>query len=171
MYNQAFDLYHAIFRMIHMINRFQDNEILEIDRIRIWDFYLLFPYKVHQIRLNNNYADCIKYRKEFIKKEANLYDYVYDGRKFLERLQPYQLAALNCLASYGIIDTEALLNDKIKINDKKKLMNICSSIGGLSIEEKNTLSWLCLFFKTMPMNGTDGLKSRTKLLISKYDGN
>lgn len=39
-YNQAFDLYHTIFRILHLINRFENEQMIEVDRIRIWDFYL-----------------------------------------------------------------------------------------------------------------------------------
>lgn len=48
-YNPAFDLYHCIFRMIHIIQRLDDNECLEVDKIRIWDFYILFPSKAYTI--------------------------------------------------------------------------------------------------------------------------
>ena len=41
MYNHAFDLYHCIYRIIHILMRLEENDILELDRLRIWDFYLL----------------------------------------------------------------------------------------------------------------------------------
>ena len=47
MYNQVFDMYHCIYRIIHILKRLHENEILELDRLRIWDFYILFPYKIH----------------------------------------------------------------------------------------------------------------------------
>ena len=171
MYNQAFDIYHGVYRILHILERLEDCEILELDRLRIWDFYLLFPYKTYEIRLGKNYKEIISFRKQYIKKDTNLYDSIYDGRKLLERLRPYQMGALNCLASYGILDSGQLLNnDKVKITDKVKLMELTQHIGKLTNEENNVLSWLCTFFRTFPMKGVNGFKSRTKLLISKYDG-
>lgn len=50
-YNQAFDLYHCIFRILNFLNRFNPSDIIEVDKLRIWDFYFLFPNKVYDIRL------------------------------------------------------------------------------------------------------------------------
>jgi hypothetical protein len=150
--------------------RLEENDILELDRLRIWDFYLLFPSKVYEIRLGNDLKEIAKLRKRYITKGDNPYDTVHDGRKFLERLRPYQMGALTCLSSYGILNAQRLLNNEIEILNKEKLIELVKHVSELPTEEKNTLSWLCLFFKTFPMNGNNGFKSRTKLLISKYDG-
>lgn len=170
MYNQAFDLYHGIFRILHILNRFQNNEVLELDRLRIWDFYLLFPYKTYEIRLSREHKEIALFRKTYIKQGANPYDSVYDGRKLLERLRPYQIGALSCLASYGIINADKLLDNEVEITDRSKLIALTQNLANLSDEENNVLSWLCTFFRTFPLNGNNGFKSRTKLIISKYDG-
>lgn len=71
MYNHAFDLYHCIYRIIHILMRLEENDILELDRLRIWDFYLLFPSKVYEIRLGNDFKEIVKLRKQYITKEYN----------------------------------------------------------------------------------------------------
>ena len=53
-YNQAYDLYHTIFRFLQFLNRFEKDELIEIEKLRIWDFYLLFPSKINSIRLKQN---------------------------------------------------------------------------------------------------------------------
>src|SRR6218665_3061037 len=99
-YNQAFDLYHTIFRLIHFLNKFENQTVLEIERVRIWDFYLLFPSKIHEIRLKQSESDIKKIRKEFIKDSNNPYEKITENRKVFEKIKPYQQAALNCIASY-----------------------------------------------------------------------
>ncbi|MBR1682035.1 MAG: hypothetical protein IJ700_01520 [Bacteroidaceae bacterium] len=42
-YNPAFDLYHTIWRMAHILQCVGPDESYEVERMRIWDFYLLFP--------------------------------------------------------------------------------------------------------------------------------
>ena len=49
------------------------------------------------------------------------------------------------------------------------VLKIYKELDKLADEEHNALSWLCLYFRTFPMNGVNGFKSRTKLLVSKYD--
>lgn len=107
-YNQALDLYHTIFRLLHFLNKFENQTILEIERVRIWDFYLLFPSKIHEIRLKQDESDIRRIRKEFIKDSNNPYERITDNRKIFEKIRPYHQAALNCIASYGIIDKSSI---------------------------------------------------------------
>lgn len=156
--------------MLHILNKYDVNEKVEVERLRIWDFYLLFPNKIHSIRIGGyEYHEAILKRR-YISKVDNPYNTVYDGRKFLERQRPYQMAALNYLASLGIIAAENLFNQEVVLLNREKLDSILANIGELTTLEKNTLSWLSLYFKVSPLNGPKGLKNRTGLLISKYDG-
>lgn len=168
-YNPAFDLYHCIFRMIHIIQRLDDNECLEVDKIRIWDFYILFPSKAYTIKIRRNEDLFKSWRCTYIKKIKNPYEYSGDNRKLFDRLCPYQMAALSSLVSYGIIDKSHFLNKEIKISNRVLLEKFIEKTGALSEIERNVLSFMSLFSKSMSMLGIDGLKSRTNLMESKYD--
>lgn len=170
MYNQAFDLYHSIFRMIHILNKYDVNEVADTDRLRIWDFYLLFPQKIHTIRLSKDMSEARKLRSTICKNCNNPYDTISDRRKLLERLRPYQIGALTYLASLGIIDGDRLLNNEVVLVNREKLNQIILTVGKLDIQESNALAWLIMTFRLFPLNGVNGLKDRTGLLISKYDG-
>ena len=168
-YNPAFDLYHCIFRMIHIIQRLDDNDCLEVDKIRIWDFYVLFPSKTYTIMIRRNEEDLKSWRKHYINKTKNPYEYNGDNRKLFDRLRPYQMAALSSLVSYGIIDKKHFLNKEIMISNRALLNKFIEKTGALSQTESNTLSFMSLFSKSMSMLGIYGLKSRTNLMESKYD--
>ena len=156
--------------MFHILNKFEVNEKVEIERLRLWDFYLLFPNKIHNISIKGLEFQEAKSFKKYILKKDNPYNTVYDGRQFLEKQRPYQMASLNYMASLGIIGTENLFNNEVVLLDRDKLNSILCNIGTLDNQEKNALSWLSAYFKTFPLNGPKGLKNRTGLLISKYDG-
>ena len=168
-YNQAYDLYHTVFRFLQFLNRFDTESIIEIDRLRIWDFYLLFPNKIYEIRLKRDESDIRKIRNKYIKKTNNPYDEIYENRKVFEKIKPYQLAALNCIASYGIIKKETLSLNRVMISDKGILEKYIEELGELSAKEKNIVSLLTSHFYLMSMFGADGLKNRTNLLESRYD--
>ncbi len=51
-YHQAFDLYHTAYRMIQLLTYFERGESVEIDRLRIWDYYLLFPIEIQRIKFS-----------------------------------------------------------------------------------------------------------------------
>lgn len=168
-YNQAFDLYHTIYRLLHFLNKFENNTILEIDRVRIWDFYLLFPNEIHKIRLKRNEADIRKLRNKFIRNSNNPYEKINEQRKIFEKIKPYQQAALNCIASYGIIDKSALNQQRISIVNKDILIEFVNNFKEISIVEKNVIALMTSHFNQVSLFGTDGLKNRTNLIESKYD--
>lgn len=168
-YNQAFDIYHTIYRLLHFLNKFENQTIIEVDRIRIWDFYLLFPNKIHEIRLKKEENDIRKIRKLFIRDSKNPYEKILENKKIFEKIKPYQIAALNCIASYGIIDKSALNEQKISIVQKSILIEFVNKIQDLSPKERNIISLMTSHFNQISMFGTDGLKSRTNLIESKYD--
>lgn len=70
-YNPAFDLYHSIFRMAHIAAKLDGDESLEIDKVRIWDFYMLFPDKVHNITIRRDEEDLRNYRSTYLHPENN----------------------------------------------------------------------------------------------------
>lgn len=168
-YNQAYDLYHTIFRFLQFLNRFEKGELIEIEKLRIWDFYLLFPSKIHSIRLKQNESDIRQLKKRFIKDSKNPYEVITENRKVFEKLKPYQLAALNCIASYGIIDKSLLNQHRISIVNKNILKEFVEKYDELSDNEKNVISLMTSHFNQISLFGVDGLKNRTKLMESRYD--
>lgn len=168
-YNQAFDLYHTIFRILHFLNKFENGEKIEMERIRIWDFYLLFPSKIHEIRLKQTESDIRKLRKEFIKDSNNPYEKIYENRKVFEKIKPYQLAAINCIASYGIIDKLSINQQIVKILNKEILKEFVNNFDELTPKEQNVISLMTSHFNQISLFGTDGLKNRTSLMESRYD--
>lgn len=168
-YNQALDLYHTIFRLLHFLNKFENQTILEVERVRIWDFYLLFPNKIHDIILKQSESDIRKLRKDFIKDSKNPYEQISNNRKIFEKIKPYQQAALNCIASYGIIDKSLLNQDRISIINKDILVEFVKNFEDLSPKERNVIALMTSHFNQVSLFGKDGLKSRTSLIESKYD--
>ncbi|WP_370409004.1 ABC-three component system middle component 5 [Tenacibaculum dicentrarchi] len=168
-YNQALDLYHTVFRLLHFLNKFENKTLIEIERIRIWDFYLLFPSKIHDIRLKQGESDIRKLRKQFIKDSKNPYEKISENRKVFEKIKPYQIAALNCIASYGIIDKSFLSQQRISIINKRILTEFVNNFEDLPPKEKNVIALMTSHFNQISLFGTDGLKNRTNLLESKYD--
>lgn len=168
-YNPAFDLYHCIFRMAHIVQKLDDGESFPVDKVRIWDFYLLFPSKLYNIHLKRNETKIRIALHRFIKKSRNPYEYRGDNRKLLEWIKPFQVSALNCLVSCGILNKDEYISGNVKVINHKALDMFVEESGDFTNEENNVLSFLSLLSKNMPLTGTYGLKYRTNLLEYKYD--
>jgi len=168
-YHQAFDLYHSVYRILQILTHFERSEYVEIDRLRIWDFYLLFPDKMSTIKLKKDEADIKALIKNYISSKENPYENIIDNRKMFEKIKPYQFTAIKCLASYGIINKEFLSENRVTIISKTILENHVAKFEPLSAKERNVIGLLTSHFYQISMYGPMGLKDRTKLLESRYD--
>lgn len=168
-YNPAFDLYHGIFRMAHIVQRLDGNESFEIDKVRIWDFYLLFPDRVYTITIRRDEEDLRKYRSEYLRPSHNPYEFKGENRKLFEWIKPVQKSALNCLVSCGILNKDIFEAGRVSVADHEALTELIGKTGDISLRERNVLSFMSMLSRNMPMTGEYGLKARTKLLESKYD--
>ena len=121
MYNPAFDPFNGIYRMLNILRHFGVGEIIEVDRLRIYDFYLLFPYKTYKIRFKRTEENFRKRLTQYVEKKENPYNISSNDRRLFERLRPYQMIALSHLASYGLISPSQLLEYRVKIIDYGKM--------------------------------------------------
>ncbi|WP_227943717.1 ABC-three component system middle component 5 [Chryseobacterium sp. X308] len=155
--------------MLHLIGKISNNDKIEVDRVRIWDYYLLFPSQIFQIKPRRNETEFKKLLKQLNVTKENPYQKISDERMILEKIKPYQISALNCLASYNIISKDELLEDKVSIISKELLAQYVNSIGNLSAREKNIITIVTSQFYEISLFGDNGLKCRSNLLESKYD--
>lgn len=168
-YQKSFDLYHTVYRMLKLLVHFKGEKFIELDRLRIWDYYLLYPNKMQDIRLTREEKDIKAYIKRFITKPNNPYENVLNDRKMFEKIKPYQMSAINSLASYGIINKDYLIENRISNVDKDFFTKNEMNFEDLSIQEENTIRLLTSHFYQVPLFGLNGLKNKTGLLESKYD--
>ncbi len=163
-YHPAFDPYNCAFRMLQLLDYMKLSEI-ELDRLRIWDFYFTFPNEVRKITFPQSLAPL---KQIFKKKESNPYEDIIDTRGIADRMKPYQMSALKSLASYELIDSKMLSEKVVKRTNKEVPKNLLEKFGELTIEKENILK-LITGFSDLPLYGKMGLKARTGLIEFKYD--
>jgi len=155
--------------MIQLLGYFRRSEYIEIDRLRIWDYYLLFPNKLSNIKLKRDEKDIKTLINAFIVRADNPYEEVMDDRKMFEKIKPYQMTAIKSLASYGIVNKDYLSTNRITSIDIEVIKSYLTKLEKLSKQEENTIKLLTSHFYQMSLYGEYGLKDRSKLLESKYD--
>jgi len=168
-YQQAFDLYHTVYRMIKLLAHFKRNDYVEIERLRIWDYYLLYPNKMNNIKLKRDEKDIKEIIKHYILKGDNPYEQVVNDRKMFEKIKPYQMTAIKSLASYNIINKDYLTLNRITTVTSDIFDKYSDDLKKMSVQEQNAIRLLTSHFYQMPLTGTYGLKHRSDLLESKYD--
>jgi hypothetical protein len=163
-YHPVFDVYHCIFRMLQLIVKMQSGEV-EVEKIRIWDYYLTFPHEIVKISFPREYLEY----KKFFKEINNPYENILGTKRTFDKMQSIQMTALKSLASYNFIDTKKLDKGLVSRLDFELSSELFTQINDLSPREKNIIELLTKVFYDIPLLGENGLKYRTGLLNFKYD--
>lgn len=160
-YHPAFDIYNCAFRLLQLLNYIQQAEI-ELDRLRIWDFYITFPNEARKIVFPRDLSEL---KKIFKDKPNNPYEDLIDPRRIAERMKPFQISALRYLASYGLIDSNLFSKNIIKRTEKDLPLELNNRIKEIGIEKENIIK-LVRGFNNLALSG---VKERTGLLEFRYD--
>lgn len=163
-YHSAFDMYHSVYRMLQLLSNLKEDYV-ELERLRIWDYYLAFPNEMTKIRYEKSSNDI----RNLFPKKYNPYEVVIDGKIIFEKMRTYQLTAIKTLASHGLIKMDYLTNNRITRIDKSIFEDVLKNFEPPSDRESNIIKIMTTYFYTMPMYGDNGLKDRTNLLEYRYD--
>ena len=170
MYIPAFDPFAACYRMLHILAILGTGEVMEADRLRILDYYLMLPVRVYGIRLRNSESAFRALRRQYVPRRESPYCVVTNERRLFERMRPYQMTALHRLAACGLISPGRLLPGEVSVPDAQCLAQAVAALEPLPASGRNVIAWLDHCFRTTPLAGEYGLKYRTQLMEYKYDG-
>ena len=156
-YHQAYDSYHCIFRMLQILSWIGEKK-LELDRIRIYDYYLLFPQELKNASLPKAYQKIKRTQPQ------SRYNKVFNPNQIYYHLESFQISALQTLASYNLIEKQQFQKNIIL----RSTMPIPNGLKGL-IDKNINLEihkLLIEYFETIPIKE---LKKRTKFIEYKYE--
>lgn len=161
-YHPAYDAYHCAFRVLLAVDTLKT---IELAKLRILDFFLVFPAEVATVRLPKELSEA--------KKEAKILWNEYHGpvsaRRTFQDMEHIHVASVRALAASNLLDKSRLdagvaersntpiperfskLMTEARARDSKMTDFILNGLGGL------------------PTQGIDGLKHRTGLLEYRYD--
>jgi len=140
-------------------------EQMEVDKLRILDFYLAFPSELLEIQ---SFKGFKKYER-FIKAETNIYERVIDRKRLFFKMEQIQISAIKALISYGILDANEFKNGKIKRTEVSISDSLKERIEKANQENINLIALITGPLASMNLYGHLGLKERTNLIEFKYD--
>ena len=162
-YHPAFDPYHCIFRVMRLLDKLPPASY-ELDRIRILDFYLLFPSAISEMKFPKKF---IRYRK--LAGAKNKYDLIRDPLRVFIQLEPFQRAGISELAARGFISSEALSDNKVLAIEKAIPDSLAAALNKANEEDSDFLELLTGPMIKIDLYGESGLRGRTKLFEYRYD--
>jgi hypothetical protein len=164
-YHPRNDVFHCTFRLLSILSLIDKSDI-EIPRLKIIDFYIVFPHLVKDISFPRIAAGSVK-----IKKQAQAFNIPYENlpssRMLFSEMGDFQLRAIDILKAKNILEITS--EGMIKKGD-----NFSSSIVSDLAKENSITSddFYKQFIKIImgcPLYGENGLKKRTGLMEYRYD--
>lgn len=165
-YQQELDPYHTMFRLARLIEILRMGP-LSRDKVRILDFYLLFPFRISDIRLSRSHRKFKKLGK--IYGSTVPYAAQPADRIMFTRMEPIQNAALQTLTFQKVFDEEELIYGRVSLIAHALPESIVERISVLNKKEADLMEFLTALAAGYEMIGENELKARTGLMESRYD--
>ncbi len=163
-YHPAFDIYHGIFRILRILDKIP-SITLEIDRLRILDFYLLFPNELS----NFTFPAELRNEKSRLPLKSNPYRQINDPKRIFFRLEPYQICALKSLVAREFIDESLFLEGKVQRTENPLPEALSKEIQQANEPFPALVEFLTGPLLNIDLYGKSGLKGRSDLFEYRYD--
>lgn len=164
-YHPAFDASHCSYRIVKLFNKLEENHYLEEDRIKIIDFYTVFPKQIKFIKFPK------KVNSKLIRKEIEKINDTYRPCKnpflMVKKMAFIQEKVLQIL----VINEYLYKKESSKEYKKGKKFNQLALSSQILNEYINQEVEILIFdfLLNHPLSGKDGLKNRSSLMEFRYD--
>jgi hypothetical protein len=166
-FQPALDPFHAVFRLLRLRSFFNTSPALSREHVRILDFYLLFPFRIREMRLFPKHQKYKKLSEEYSRLTP--YGEQPDAPLMFQRMEPMQTAALETLAVRSYLDLSALQSDAVTATTQEMPKEIAKRAAKLNDEQADLVEFLHILATEYNLSGDNGLKARTGLLEHRYD--
>ncbi len=164
LYHPFSDPRHCVFRLLRLLEQIGSREV-ELQRLRIWDFYLLFPDALALVTLpRGNLA-----LQRQLEANRNSYEVLPDVKRAFARLEPMQQAAVRHLATKDLIDPKRLRDGLVARTAIPLPGELASLIQERNTESESLIKFLTTAFFDLELYGAQGVRKRTELFDYRYD--
>lgn len=161
-YHPAYDAYHCLFRMMAIIEKTGE---LEIEKLKILDFYILFPSLLSNVKMPRQFTKV----KKTAERYHNAYHDPLNPVMIFKEMRKIQDAAIKCMVATGYISSEDLSKGFIVRTEKTLPHKISSDMKEFLDSKEPFSSFITESMAKFHLTGPDGLKSRTQLMEHRYD--
>lgn len=164
LYHPFKDCNHCLYRLLSVLVAI--NNPIAVEKLRVIDFYYLFPYFLKTIEPWP--SDIMAYKK-FIKEIDAPFECLPNKAKLFFDLNQLQTQAIYYLASKGILSVTELQEGSAVLIDEKIPREILNTIGKDYFPNGNVFKILTEAIPLTKWSGPNGLKKRSGLMEYKYD--
>lgn len=166
-YQPAFDPFHAVFRLLRLREAVLKDGPLDKDHLKILDFYLLFPFRIDGIRLQQGHRKFRRLATQYAA--AKPYGDQPEDRVLFGRMNTMQTVALDTMSAKRLIDSKKYELGTVVRADTIIPDDLAARVTEANTEEADLVSFLGVLAREYHLLGNDGLKSRSGLMEHRYD--
>ncbi|WP_448662481.1 ABC-three component system middle component 5 [Sphingomonas sp. CJ20] len=166
-YQPALDRYHTIFRLMALVRELSTCLPIEVDKLRLLDFFLAFPFRLETFSFKKAHASLKKVGKSY--RLTQPYGGIPDDATLFLRMAPVQALALDTLAAHALIDPDAYQRGVIMAGDAKTPDALSEAIATYISDNAALFEAIRTLACDYALLGSDGLKRRSGLMEYKYD--
>lgn len=162
LYNKVIDPYHSLLRMLSICH-LSKNNILEYERLRMYDFLLAFPSHITDCTLPRS----LTRQKNVFKKYLNTYNR-FNAKISYQNMESVQDAVILQLESLSILK-KSINTNEYKIQKEYISTELLNVLQNSTSIDNELLKLISDGLSEINLYGANGLKDRLKILEYKYD--
>ena len=164
-FQPAFDVLHTEFRFLRLRRMIGSDASWHFDKLRIIDFYLVFFFRLTEVRLLPKHRALKKLALEYSRKH---YEMQPDDHLLFSRMEVSQKAAITSLVSFGYFDNQQFEHELLVSTRLTEPDRLNKRIEEINANEERLIKALgeIATYETL---GPDGLKARSGLIEHRYD--
>lgn len=166
-YQPALDRYHTVFRLLAIVGNIDSCLPVDVDKLRILDFYLIFPFRLETFRFKQPQVSLKKVGKSY--RAMQPYGGIPDDASLLLRMASVQALAIDTLAAQSLIDPDAYKQGVIMVGEGEAPEPLSKSIAAFVADNAALFEVIRILACDYSFLGDDGLKRRSGLMEYKYD--
>jgi hypothetical protein len=145
----------------------QSINVVETARLRILDFFLMFPAEIRRIRLPSK----LMATRKIAAALANPYHGPVSMYQVFREMEHIQLAAFRSLAASGVFDASDFEQGMIRRTEAQLPNELQLGLDESRLRNAEAFELVALKLSQIPLAGIDGLKHRSGLMEHRYDVN
>lgn len=161
-YHPAYDAYHSLFRQLIVIDSLQS---IDLAKLRILDFFLVFPAEIRSIRLPREQMAA----RKVAEQRVNPYHGPVNSKKTFQDMEQIHVAALRALAASNLIEKDKLDSGLAERSSTELPSDMLDMIALSKKRDPEMIDFILFGLGKMETQGVNGLKDRSGLLEYRYD--
>lgn len=165
-FQPAFDVFHTEFRFIRLRRLMRSDAPMHYDQLRIADFYLLFFFRLQDVRLSSKHRSIKRFARELGEQR---YENQPDDQLVFNRMEPIQRVAMETLLLKKLFDAESFKRGFVIETETTESAALSKRVDEINYREIRIMEAINSLLTDYDLLGPNGLKARTGLLEFRYD--